>query len=275
VTVNSVWEPVEGPGFLEGPILDDVAARLASGAIELIDLTAPLSSSTPVLHLPPPFANTIHLSLEPVSAFDEAGPMWQWNNIHTGEHTGTHLDAPAHWATGREGATVDEISLTRLIRPAVVVDVTAQVAENSDFLLEPEHLLAWEEANGRLPDGVWLLLRSGWSTRGTDEKAFLNADEQGPHTPGPSVAAARWLAEERSITGFGVETVGMDAGSAGGMDPPFPAHHFLLGADMYGLTQLQNLDRLPVTGTLLIVTPLPLVGGSGSPARVVALVEPT
>ena len=78
-----------------------------------------------------------------------------------------------------------------------------------------------------------------------DEAAFLNADQNGPHTPGPSVAAARWLADERSITGFGVETVGIDAGSAGAMDPAFPAHNFLLGADTYGLTQLQNLDRLP------------------------------
>ncbi len=73
-----------------------------------------------------------------------------------------------------------------------------------------------------MPDGSWLLLRTGWSARAQDEGAFLNADENGPHTPGPSVAAARWLAEECSITGFGVETVGIDAGSAGGMDPPFP-----------------------------------------------------
>ena len=84
-------------------LLADLLDRIASGAIELIDLTAPLSPETPVLRLPPPFANTIHLSLETVSAFDDAGPMWQWNNIHTGEHTGTHLDAPAHWVTGRDG----------------------------------------------------------------------------------------------------------------------------------------------------------------------------
>ncbi|HEY5845890.1 MAG TPA: cyclase family protein [Microlunatus sp.] len=254
-------------------VLPSLVAAIASGAVELVDLTAPLSPDTPVLQLPPPFANTIHLSLEPVSRFDEAGPMWQWNNIHTGEHTGTHLDAPAHWVSGRDGATVDQIALTRLVGPAVVVDVSNEVAANSDFLLEPEHLLAWERENGRVPDGCWLLLRSGWSARAQDEAAFLNADQNGPHTPGPSVAAARWMADERSITGFGVETVGIDAGSAGAMDPAFPAHNFLLGADTYGLTQLQNLDRLPSTGAVLVVTPLPIVGGSGSPARVVALVE--
>ena len=108
---------------------------------------------------------------------------------------------------------------------------------------------------------------------GADEAAFLNADENGPHTPGPSAAAARWLANEREITGYGVETVGIDAGSAGGMEPVFPAHHFLLGAGRFGLTQLQNLDALPTTGAVLIVSPLPIVGGTGSPARAVALVE--
>jgi kynurenine formamidase len=254
-------------------LLSSLLSGLGSGSIEAIDLTAPLSPETPVLQLPPPFANTVHLSLESVSDFDDAGPMWRWHNIHTGEHTGTHLDAPAHWATGRNGSTVDRIGLDRLIGPAAVVDVTEHVADDSDFLLEPDHLLAWEADHGRLPDGAWVLLRSGWSARANDEPAFLNVDENGPHTPGPSAAAARWLATERAITGLGVETVGIDAGSAGGMDPAFPAHHFLLGADRYGLTQLQNLDRLPITGAVLMVTPLPIVGGTGSPARSVAFVE--
>jgi kynurenine formamidase len=254
-------------------LLSSLLSGLGSGAIEAIDLTAPLSPATPVLRLPAPLANTVHLSLEPVSDFDDAGPMWRWHNIHTGEHTGTHLDAPAHWATGRNGSTVDQIGLDRLIGPAAVVDVTEQVADDNDFLLEPDHLLAWEADHGRLPEGAWVLLRSGWSARATDEAAFLNADDNGPHTPGPSAAGARWLATERTITGFGVETVGIDAGSAGGMDPPFPAHHFLLGADRYGLTQLQNLDRLPLTGAVLMVTPLPIVGGTGSPTRAVAFVE--
>jgi kynurenine formamidase len=253
--------------------LSDLTAALTGGAVEVIDLTAPLSPQTPVLQLPPPFANTIPLSLEPVSDFDDAGPFWGWNNIHTGEHTGTHLDAPSHWATGRDGATVDEVPPARLVAPAVVVDIAAQVAEDPDFLLEPEHLEKWEAEHGRLPDGAWVLLRSGWSARSSDATAFLNADENGPHTPGPSADASLWLATERGVVGLGVETVGIDAGAAGGFTPPFPAHHHLLGHDKYGLTQLQNLDRLPVTGAVLVVAPLPIVGGTGSPARVFALVE--
>ncbi|MBT1191582.1 cyclase family protein [Rhodococcoides kroppenstedtii] len=251
--------------------LDSLLTDLASGAVHVVDLTAPLSPSTPVLQLPAPFANTIPLSLEPVSNFDDDGPGWGWNNIHTGEHTGTHVDAPAHWATGRDGHTVDTIPPGRLVGPAVVLDFRDEVSRDPDFLLEPAHLDAHVAEHGPLPDGAWLVFRTGWSARNHDADAFLNADDSGPHTPGVSVAGAEWLAAS-SITGFAVETVGVDAGQAGGMDPMFPVHYHLLGADKYGLTQLQNLDRLPATGAVLVVSPLPIVGGTGSPARVLAFV---
>ncbi len=247
-------------------------AALGAGEVKVLDLTAPLSPETPVLQLPPPFANTIPMSLEKVSDFDDAGPFWGWNNIHTGEHTGTHLDAPVHWATGREGISVDRIPPSRLVAPAVVLDFTAEVQADPDFLLGPEHLDAWVAEQGPLPDGCWLLYKTGWGSRSRDAVAFANADENGPHTPGVSTAGAEWLAAS-PITGFGVETVGIDAGQGGALDPPFPAHYHLLGADKYGLTQLQGLERLPETGALLVVSPLPIVGGTGSPARVYALVD--
>jgi kynurenine formamidase len=138
-------------------------------------------------------------------------------------------------------------------------------------VLEPVHFEKYVADNGPLPEGAWLVFRTGWSRYNKDAVAFANADENGPHTPGVSVEGAQWLAAS-GITGFAVETVGIDAGQAGGMEPPFPAHHFLLGADKYGLTQLQNLDRLPATGAVLVAAPLPITGGTGSPARVLAIV---
>ncbi|MBL7499595.1 cyclase family protein [Frankia sp. CNm7] len=252
-------------------VVDSLLAALASGEVTIVDLTAPLSPETPILRLPAPFANTVPLSLEKISDFDEAGPFWGWNNIHTGEHTGTHLDAPVHWASGRGGRSVDRIPPDRLFGPAVVLDFTAEAAADPNFLLEPAHLEAWAAANGPLPEGAWLLFRTGWSKYSADAAAFLNADENGPHTPGVSAAGAEWLARS-PISGFGVETVGIDAGCAGALDPVFPVHYHLLGADKYGLTQLQNLDKLPATGALLVVAPLPIVGGTGSPARAYAIV---
>ncbi|MEU4426661.1 cyclase family protein [Actinoplanes sp. NPDC024001] len=254
-------------------VLQALLSGVNNRTIEVVDLTAPLSAATPILQLPPPFANTIPFRLEEISRYDDRGPAWYWNDIHTGEHTGTHFDAPVHWATGRDGDDVSQVPPHRLIAPAVVVDVVEQAAADPDFLLEVEHIRAWEAEHGPLPDGGWLLLRTGWDARSGDQAAFLNANETGPHTPGVSAAAAKWLATESPVIGLGVETVGTDAGAAHSFDPPFPCHSYLLGADKYGLTQLRNLDRLPPTGAVVIAPPLPIVGGSGSPVRVLALVE--
>jgi kynurenine formamidase len=252
-----------------------VAALLdavAGGSVEIVDLTQPLSESTPVIKLPPPFANTPGLTRAEISRYDDRGPAWAWYTLTIGEHVGTHVDAPIHWVTGKDGADVGSIEPSQLVGPACVIDKTAETEANPGYLLTVADLEAWETENGRVPDGAWVLLRTGWGSRAQDEAAFLNVGENGPETPGPDVEASRWLATERVISGFGVETVGIDAGAAGGFDPPFPLHNFLLGAGRLGLTQLANLDRLPLTGALLVVAPLRLVGGTGSPSRVFAFV---
>ena len=245
---------------------------LAHGTVDIVDLTQPLTESTPVIQLPEPFANTPGLTREEISHYDERGPAWAWYTLTIGEHVGTHLDAPIHWVTGKDGDDVASISPHRLVGPACVIDKTAESEADHGYLLTVADLEAWEAENGRVPGGAWVLFRTGWQSRAQDQAAFLNVGENGPETPGPDVEASRWLANERNISGFGVETVGIDAGSAGGMDPPFPLHNFLLGAGRLGLTQLANLDQLPATGALIVVSPLKLVGGTGSPSRVYALV---
>jgi kynurenine formamidase len=254
-------------------VLDQLVSAIQSDTIEIVDLTARLESTTPVIQLPPPFANTVPFALHEVSRYDDRGPAWYWNDITTGEHTGTHFDAPVHWITGRDGKDVSQVPARSLIAPAAVLDFSAESAADPDFLLEPEHIQQWETKHGRLPDGGWLLYRTGWDARSGSQQEFLNANETGPHTPGVSVRCARWLAEEAPVMGFGVETVGTDAGTAHSFDPPFPCHAALLGAGKYGLTQLQNLAALPPLGAVVVAGPLPIVGGSGSPARVLALVE--
>ena len=253
-------------------VLKALTDAIRGGSVEVIDLTAPLSSSTPIIQLPPPFSNTTRFGLTEISHYDERGPAWYWNDIVTGEHTGTHFDAPIHWVSGKEGEDVAQVPVSRLIAPAVVLDFSAEAAADPDFLLEIEHVKQWEAEHGPLPEG-WLLYRTGWDARSSDQAAFLNANETGPHTPGVSVACARWIADEAPVIGFGVETVGTDAGTAHSFDPPFPCHSSLLGADKYGLTQLQNLALLPPQGAMIIVAPLPITGGSGSPCRALALVE--
>jgi kynurenine formamidase len=254
-------------------VLSTLAEAMRSATVDVIDLTAPLSASTPVLKLPEPFGNTVSFALHEISRYDERGPAWYWNDITTGEHTGTHFDAPVHWVTGRDGQDVSQVPLTRLIAAAAVLDFSDRAAADADFLLEVNHVKEWESQHGALPEGGWLLYRTGWDARSGDQERFLNANETGPHTPGVSVECARWLAAEAPVIGFGVETVGTDAGAAHSFDPPFPCHSSMLGADKYGLTQLQNLALLPPQGAMIVVLPLPITGGSGSPCRALALVE--
>lgn len=253
--------------------LQQFMSALQSGTIEVVDLTAPLLDTTPILQLPDPFGNTVPFRLEEISRYDDRGPAWYWNNIHTGEHTGTHFDAPVHWITGRDGQDVSQVPVGSMLAPVAVLDVSEQVAKDPDFLVEVSHIKAWESEHGSLPEGGWLIIRTGWEAQTGDQDSALNVDESGSHTPGASPACAKWLAEEAPIIGMGVETVGTDAGLAGGFDPPFPCHSGLLGAGKYGLTQLQNVGRLPATGAVLVTAPLPIVGGSGSPARVLALID--
>ena len=253
-------------------ILSQFVAELAAGRIRVVDLTTPLEPATPVIDLPPMFAPSPGLSVTEISRYNDAGPAWYWNILHLGEHTGTHFDAPIHWVTGKElpDNTTDTIPPRKFIGPACVIDVAADVAQNPDFLLTPERVQEWEATHGRIPAGAWVLLRTGWSAR-TSRAEFLNAGADGAHSPGFAKACSEFLARERDVLGVGVETVGTDAGQAGTFDPPFPNHSTMHGAGKFGITSLINLDQLPPTGAVVIAAPLKIVGGSGSPLRVIAL----
>ena len=211
--------------------------------------------------------------MEEVSRYDARGPAWYWNNISMSEHAGTHFDAPAHWVSGRQlpDATVDSLPLETLVAPVCVLDFSAESAADRDFLLTRDHILAWEDRNGAIPDRNWILFRTDWAKLvGTND--YLGMERDGAHSPGPDADAIRYLVEERDIIGFGTETVGTDAGQGAHLSPPYPAHYILHGAGRYGLQCLNNLDQLPPKGAVLICPPLKIRDGSGSPLRVLALV---
>lgn len=253
-------------------VVQSFVKALDEGAVRVVDLTSTLHAGTPILGLPPEMGQTAHFELEEISRYDDRGPAWYWNNFRTGEHTGTHFDAPNHWVSGKDLDDVSQVPVKRLVGPAIVIDKTAEAAANPDFLLDVADLMAWQSEHGTIPAGSWVIYRTGWSARADDPVAFANADEQGPHTPGLSPEAARYLADS-DVLGLGVETVGTDAGGAFGFDPPFPCHDMFLGANKYGLTQLRNVDQLPATGSMVMAAPLPILNGSGSPCRVLAFLD--
>jgi|SRR5699024_9996067 len=190
-----------------------------------------------------------------------------------GEHCGTHFDAPVHWVSGKDHQSVDEIPVKKLIGEASVIDIKEKCDKNPDYCLTIEDIEEFEESHGKIPQHSWVLIYTGWAEHIDDEKFFNIGEDGQPHTPGTTVEAAKFLANERDILGVGVEPVGTDAGIAATFETPFPNHYFMHEANKYGLASLANVDKLPPRGSILIATPLKIEEGSGSPVRVIALVE--
>ena len=255
--------------------LGRLAAELSSGRIRVVDLTQTLSPEFPQIALAPELGQCWPFRLEEVSRYDERGPAWYWNNFSCGEHTGTHFDAPIHWISGRNlpNNATDTIPVEHLLGPACVIDCSREAAANPDFLLSVDFVRRWERRHGRIPPRHWLLMRTDWSKR-TDPVAYQNFDDTGQHTPGPDTDVVRFLVEERDVIGFGSEAIGTDAGQGFHLNPPYPCHYYMHGAGRYGLQCLTNLDLLPPTGAFIFCPPLKIRQGSGSPLRVLALVEP-
>lgn len=255
-------------------VLAQMAGMLASGGIEVVDCSGTLGPDTPIIRLPPELAkDTPRIEVHRISEYDQDGPFWAWNWLKLGEHSGTHFDAPHHWITGKDypDGFTDTLSVQRLVAPVNVIDCSAECAANPDFLLTIDHVKAWEARHGAIGKGEWVVMRSDWDSRADDEAAFLNANETGPHTPGPTAEVIEYLIG-KGIVGWGSQCIGTDAGQAGGMTPPFPAHNLLHKNNRFGLASLANLDQLPAKGAILIAAPLKIVNGTGSPIRALALV---
>ena len=253
-------------------VLNDLANGLLGGDVKVVDLTQVLGPNTPIIHLPEEIAvNSPPFSMQEISKYDDNGPAWYWNTITLGEHTGTHFDAPIHWVSGKDysdGGT-DTIPVQNLVGPACVINCSAETAADNDFLLTADLVKKWEAEHGNIPKGAWVLMRTDWlKLVGRDN--FLNADDTGPHSPGPTDCCINYLIE-KDVLGWGAETVGTDAGQAAMFETPFPAHSMMHGANKYGLASLTNLDQLPPTGAIVIAPPLKIENGSGSPLRVLAM----
>lgn len=184
-----------------------------------------------------------------------------------GEHSGTHLVSPAAYHEG--GLDSDGVSIDSLIAPAVVIDARKPASDDPDYALPASDVAEWERENGLIPAGSLALLNTGWSRYWDQPQRFINADRSGVmHTPGFGLEAVRFLLEWRDVRGFGVDTHGIDAG----MDGDLAVSRFVLGQSALALECLNNLGQLPATGATIIVGRLRLVGGSGSPASVIALI---
>ena len=225
----------------------------------VIDLTHPLSADFPVYPGYTPFSAIV------TSTIDGIGSLSR--QVMMEEHVGTHVDAPAHFIV--DGDDVNLIPPDRLVAPLAVIDISGLAQTTDDATVTVDDLLAWEDDHGEFPPGAFVAMRSGWDERATDPDAFLNIGSDGLlHFPAWSPDAAAFLVEERDIVGIGVDTISLDNTTS----PTFEAHRALLGAGCYGVENLAGLGEVPAAGGTIFVGAPRFVGGSGGPARVLALV---
>ncbi|HVQ40503.1 MAG TPA: cyclase family protein [Pyrinomonadaceae bacterium] len=239
---------------------------IPSGTI--VDLSYPFDSSTVYW----PTAEAFHLEKDFEGTTDK-GYYYSAYRYSAAEHGGTHIDAPVHFAQGKN--SVDAIPLEQLIAPGIVVDVTRQCAQNPDYLVTAIDLQNWERRNGRIADGTIVFLRTGFGRSYPDPKRYLGTDQRGAaavaglHFPGLHPKAALWLTQNRKIGAIGLDTASIDYGQS----TLFESHRTLFASNIPALENVANLDRLPVRGFSVIALPMKIKAGSGGPLRIVAIVS--
>jgi kynurenine formamidase len=190
------------------------------------------------------------------------------NELTLDEHTGTHMDAPGHF--DEEGPTADLLPIENFVARLVVIDISSRAASDPDAQGMPDDILAWESANGPLPDGAFVALNSGWDAKVDDPEAYINLDADNvPHFPGWHPDAAAFLVNERNIVGLGVDTVSLDFGAS----TDFGTHLTVLPAGKFGIENLANLAQAPVTGGWIIIGGPKHQTASGGPVRAYAVTQ--
>jgi len=273
------WWHFDWKDWRDYPILDIAFESIPAGAAgtggwtqldlasaRAIDLTWTFDEKTPYWPTSPSGFELRQLSYGPTPG----GYFYAANSLCAPEHGGTHLDAPIHFAEG--GATVDQLSLSQLIAPAVTLDVRPQARGDRDYRLTLEDLAAWERRNGRIPAGAVALLRTGWGERWPDRKRYLGSDVRGDasdlHFPGFGAEAAAWLVRERGVVALGIDTASVDHGPS----RAFEVHQAIMKAGVPAFENVARLEDLPETGAYIVALPMKIAGGSGAPLRIVAFV---
>ncbi len=236
----------------------EAPVHLPSGFTTVLDLTYTATPDFPLYPGTPPF------TIENIATVANDG--YYSNNLSHNEHTATHMDAPAHFIG--DGWTADLIPVQQLIAPLVVIDISERAATDADAAVTVDDITAWEAANGPLPEGAFVAMYSGWSSRLADPETYINLDAEGvQHYPGFSPEASAFLVSERTISGAGVDTLSLDPGNS----VPFDSHVNFLGASKYGVENLANLEQVPTTGAYIFAGGPKTLDASGGWVRAIAV----
>lgn len=232
------------------------AAGQAPPAPKVIDLGHPLSATDPTWSGKPVFTHTVSREGDIVTG-----------SFSTDEHFGTHVDAPVHFVPN--GWTIDQIPVTRLVRPGVMLDLRAKCARDDDYRVTRADIVVFERRNGVIQPGTIVLVATGWDARWSNPARYRNEHDGAMHFPGFSADAATLLAESRDVAALGIDTPSVDYG----LSTAYEVHHITLPRQIYNVENAAHLTDLPPTGFTVVVAPINVKGASGAPARVFAVVR--
>ncbi|MBN1447983.1 MAG: cyclase family protein [Bacteroidetes bacterium] len=202
-------------------------------ASRIIDISTPLDEHTPAYAGDAAFTRTI------VSAIDEDGEGYNLSRLAMSAHSGTHIDAPAHFLA--RGKTIDQIQPRRWISPAVVIDLPDGTPIGDEQL---------ERQGIRTGDAVLLRAnagRSGEPDHGTPAALTLDG--------------ASYLVS-RKINMVGIDALSIESDD----DPSYPVHKRLLRNNILIIEGLR-LTHVKAGRYTLIAAPLLVTAGDGAPAR--------
>lgn len=266
--IGSSWLLLSGALFLgcgsaqEPDPLPLLVKSLASRAIAVVDLTYGLDETTPYW---PEGRTATPFKTKVAGTYEHNGLFAR--ELEIPEHFGTHIDAPAHF--NPHGWKVAEIPLERLVAPAVVIDVTQAASTQEEYRVTVADIKKWEAKYGAAPHSGIVLFRTGWGRRWPSQKEFMKQDaESRLHFPCLTLEAGRYVMTRMKPIGIGIDSPGIDRGD----DHTYPLHHMTLDSNTYLLENVANLEALPESGAIVIVSPMKLTGGSGSPVRLLGLV---
>jgi kynurenine formamidase len=226
--------------------------------VQIFDISVPVRSGMPV------YPGDPEVRLERVS------DMPVISRLDLGVHTGTHVDAPLHFARGAQA--VDQIPIERFFGYAVVIDVVAKADRDPDYQVSIEDIMAAQREGPIATDSI-LLFRTGFSRRWPDAARYLGTAARGPeavrdlHFPGLHPDAAKWLIANLSIRAVGIDTASIDYGQS----TLYETHRALFERNIPAFENLTALERLPLRGAAIVALPMKIGGGSGAPLRAVAI----
>lgn len=226
-----------------------------------VDLTHAFHPGQPKFPLLPDEERSLVFSHETAS--------FQIDRYHLVGQWGTHVDPPLHFVKG--GRPLDQIPVNEMLLPLCVLDISGQVASNPDAVPSLDDLAAWEARNGKVPAGSFVALRTGWSARWPDAVRFANKDAGGvSHAPGWSMPVLQALFEDRGVAAIGHEQIDTDPGLATSAGS-YAMENYVLRRDRWQIELLTNLETLPEAGALIAAMWPKARGGSGFPARAMAI----